>query len=78
MNDKNYKEDAEKVGNVHPGFSVVTTKKFICPTEEQVLKTIFDNVFIRGIQLEEYTPNFKSNGLFEKLNKLFYKTFDSE
>ena len=43
------------------------------PTEEQVLKTIFDCVFIRGIELEDYKRNFtnEQSGLYDALVKLF-------
>lgn len=43
------------------------------PTEEQVLKTIFDCVFIRGIELEDYKWNFtnEQSGLYDALVKLF-------
>lgn len=43
------------------------------PTEEQVLKTIFDCVFIRGIDLELYERNFSNeqSGLYDSLVKLF-------
>jgi hypothetical protein len=43
------------------------------PTEEQVLKTIFDCVFIRGIELEDYKRNFtnEQSGLYNAIVKLF-------
>lgn len=43
------------------------------PTEEQVLKTIFDSVFIRGMDLEEYEIYFSNDrsGLYDALTKLF-------
>jgi hypothetical protein len=43
------------------------------PTEEQVLQTIFDCVFIRGIELEDYKKNFtnEQSGLYDTLVKLF-------
>lgn len=43
------------------------------PTEEQVLKVIFDCVFIRGIDLEDYKRNFtnEQSGLYDALVKLF-------
>ena len=43
------------------------------PTEEQVLQTIFDCVFIRGIELEDYKRNFtnEQSGLYDALVKLF-------
>lgn len=43
------------------------------PTEDQVLKTIFDCVFIRGIELEDYKWNFtnEQSGLYDALVKLF-------
>lgn len=43
------------------------------PTEEQVLQTIFDCVFIRGIELEDYKLNFtnEQSGLYDTLVKLF-------
>ncbi len=43
------------------------------PTEEQVLQTIFDCVFIRGIELEDYKQNFtnEQSGLYNALVKLF-------
>jgi len=43
------------------------------PTEEQVLQTIFNCVFIRGIELEEYKHQFsnKQSGLYDALIKLF-------
>ena len=43
------------------------------PSEEQVLKTIFDCVFIRGIELEDYKRNFtnEQSGLYDALVKLF-------
>ena len=43
------------------------------PTEEQVLQTIFDCVFIRGIELEDYKRNFTNEqcGLYDALVKLF-------
>lgn len=43
------------------------------PTEEQVLKTIFDCVFIRGIELEDYERNFtnEQSGLYDALVELF-------
>jgi hypothetical protein len=43
------------------------------PTEEQVLQTIFDCVFIRGIELENYKYNFtnEQSGLYDALVKLF-------
>jgi len=43
------------------------------PTEEQVLQTIFDCVFIRGIDLEDYKQNFtdERSGLYDSLVKLF-------
>ncbi len=43
------------------------------PTEEQVLLTIFDCVFIRGIELEDYKRNFSNeqSGLYDALVKLF-------
>ena len=43
------------------------------PTEEQVLQTIFDCVFIRWIELEDYKRNFtnEQNGLYDALVKLF-------
>lgn len=43
------------------------------PTEEQVLETIFDCVFIRGIELEDYKRNFtnEQSGLYDALVKLF-------
>jgi len=45
------------------------------PTEEQVLQTIFDCVFIRGIELVDYKQNFKNeqSGLYDALVKLFSK-----
>ena len=46
------------------------------PTEEQVLQTIFDYVFIRGIELENYKRNFtnEESGLYDALVKLFKGT----
>lgn len=43
------------------------------PTEEQVLQTIFDCVFIRGMELEDYKRNFtnEQSGLYDALVKLF-------
>lgn len=43
------------------------------PTEDQVLNTIFDRVFIRGINLETYKRNFtnEQSGLYDALVKLF-------
>jgi hypothetical protein len=43
------------------------------PTEEQVLQTIFDSVFIRGIELEDYKTNFSNekSGLYDAIVKLF-------
>jgi hypothetical protein len=43
------------------------------PTEEQVLQTIFDCVFIRGIELEDYKRNFtnEQSGLYDAIVKLF-------
>ena len=52
------------------GISVVSGS---LPTEEQVLQTIFDCVFIRGIELEDYKRNFtnEQSGLYDALVKLF-------
>ena len=33
------------------------------PTEEEVLSTIFDSVFIRGIDLNDYKRNFSNSFL---------------
>jgi hypothetical protein len=43
------------------------------PTEDQVLQTIFDCVFIRGIELQDYKKNFTNEqcGLYNALVKLF-------
>ena len=43
------------------------------PTEDEVLKTIFDCVFIRGIDLEDYKRDFanEQSGLYTALVKLF-------
>jgi hypothetical protein len=45
------------------------------PTEEQVLNTIFDCVFIRGIELEDYRRNFSNQEckLYDRLVSLFNK-----
>jgi hypothetical protein len=43
------------------------------PTEDEVLKTIYDNVFIRGIDLEDYDYNFRQSDLYINLCKLFTK-----
>ena len=45
------------------------------PTEKEVLQAIFDNVFIRGIDLTFYERNFsnKESGLYDILVKLFNK-----
>lgn len=45
------------------------------PTEEEVLSTIFDSVFIRGIDLKDYKRNFSNSesGLYDSLIKLFKK-----
>ncbi len=45
------------------------------PTEEEVLSTIFDSVFIRGIDLNDYKRNFSNSesGLYDSLIKLFKK-----
>lgn len=47
----------------------------LCPTEEQVLRTIFDCVDIRGINLEDYKMNFSNeeSGLYDQLVQLFDK-----
>jgi hypothetical protein len=43
------------------------------PSEEEVLRTIFDCVFIRGIDLEDFRRNFSNeqSGLYDALVKLF-------
>lgn len=43
------------------------------PTEEEILNLIFDNVFIRGIDLSSYKGNFSNeeSGLYTKLIALF-------
>jgi hypothetical protein len=48
---------------------------FFCPTEEEILQTIFDCVDIRGINLEEYKHNFmnEESGLYDALVKLFHR-----
>ena len=51
----------------------IPTVSVSLPTEEQVLQTIFDSVFIRGIELENYKRNFtnEQSGLYDALVKLF-------
>jgi len=43
------------------------------PSEDEVLDTIIDSVFIRGIELELYRRNFtnEQSGLYDRLIKLF-------
>ena len=45
------------------------------PTEREVLQAIFDNVFIRGVDLVDYERNFsnKESGLYDSIVKLFNK-----
>lgn len=49
------------------------SKNSSLPTEKQVLQTIFDCVFIRGVDLEDYKYNFSNeqSGLYNALVKLF-------
>lgn len=43
------------------------------PSEDVILDTIIDSVFIRGIELEYYRRNFtnEQSGLYDRLLKLF-------
>jgi hypothetical protein len=63
-------EKSNETQNPKLGISVVSGS---LPTEEQVLQTIFDCVFIRGIELEDYKRNFtnEQSGLYDALVKLF-------
>jgi len=63
-------ENSNETQNPKLGISVVSGS---LPTEEQVLQTIFDCVFIRGIELEDYKRNFtnEQSGLYDALVKLF-------
>jgi hypothetical protein len=47
----------------------------IKPSEDEILDTIIDCVFIRGIELELYRRNFtnEQSGLYDALIKLFNK-----
>lgn len=40
-------------------------------TKDDVLEAIFDNVDIRGIELENYKSNFENSGLYERLCRMF-------
>lgn len=53
----------------------IMEKDITKPTEEEVLNTIFKNVFIRGIDLEVYRKEFENerSGLYDALVKLFDK-----
>jgi hypothetical protein len=63
-------KNSNETQNPKLGISVVSGS---LPTEEQVLQTIFDCVFIRGIELEDYKRNFtnEQSGLYDALVKLF-------
>ena len=45
------------------------------PSEDEILDTIIDSVFIRGVELEPYRRNFtnEQSGLYDRLIKLFNK-----
>ena len=41
-----------------------------CPTQDDVINTIINNIYIRGIDLDLYKDNFK-NSVYVALCKLF-------
>lgn len=59
--------------NIEPDQEITSPIDINLPTEEQVLKTIFECVYIRGIDLKDYEREFSNeqSGLYDALVKLF-------